>query len=166
MALIALRENTALRPGRLRLVPTGWSFSSSFALPARRGPAYANARKMILLHDSNVKWPGIILLHKMTVRPGSESRANDVSPGNPFRICTLDESRSRQERGRKSFTMISLCDYKNNLPGMILLRKKVGVPPPGALSMPKWLLSREAKSSRATNRSGGPLRAIPRGLSS
>jgi hypothetical protein len=81
MILIAPRENTALRPGRSQLVPTGRSFLSSLALPARRGPAYANACEMILLHDSVVKRPGIILLHKMTVRRRSASRTNDVSPG-------------------------------------------------------------------------------------
>ena len=124
--------NTALRPGRLLLVPRGPSLSSSFALPARPGPAYANACEMTLLHDSKVKWPGIILLHKMTVRPGSETRTNDVSRRNPFRICTLDESRSRNGRVRNPFKMIFLCDEKNNLPGMILLRKEVGGTPPWA----------------------------------
>jgi hypothetical protein len=132
MILIAPREKTALRPGRLLLVPTGRSFLSLFALPSRRGPAYANACEMILLHDGKVKRPGIILLHKMTVRPGSASRTNDVSPGNPFRICTLEENSSRRGRAGKSFTMISLCDDKNNIPGMILLHKNVGGTPSGA----------------------------------
>ena len=148
------RKNAVLRP---LLVPTGRSFSSSFAPPARRGPADANAFRTIILRKGKANLPGMILLHKTTVRPGPSSRADNVSRGNNVRICTLEEDSSRQGRAGKPFKMISLYDSKNNLPGMILLRKKWGYPPAGALSLPKWLLSREAKSSRAPNQSGGPL---------
>jgi len=151
MIVIAPRENTALLPGRLLLVPTGRSFLSAFAPAAPRGPAYANTLKMILLRNDKLKLPGIILLHKTAVRLGPSSHANDVSRGNPFRTCTLEENRSRKGRASKSFKMIFLCDSKNNLPGMISLRKKVGGTPVGALSMPNRPSGRSS-AKKATNR--------------
>jgi hypothetical protein len=129
-------ENTALLRGRPALVPTGPRFLSSFSLAAGRSPANANAFKMILLHKDSAKLPGMILLHKITTERGALFALRTPSRRNPFRICTLDENRCRQGRAGKSCKMISLYDSKNNLPGMILLRKKVGVPPVGALSMP------------------------------
>ena len=74
MILIAPRENTALRPGRLLLVPTGPSFLSSFALSPQRGAAYPNIFEMTLLGDNKTKLPVMILLQKMTVRRGRQMR--------------------------------------------------------------------------------------------
>ena len=155
MILIAPREKTALRPGHLPLVPT-MADLSPFASPARRNTSASNTFKMNLLHKDVAKFPGMIFLHKMTVWPGPLSRADNVSVGNPFRICTLDENSSRHGRACKSFKMISLYDSKNNLPGMISLRKKGGgYPPVGALSMP----------NRPSGQDGRPSEHRERGIS-
>ena len=138
MISVTPRENTALQLVRLLLFPTGRNFSSSLALAARRGPAHAKTCKMILLCMDNAKSPGMILLHKMTLKRGAFFALRTFPRRISLRICTLEENRSRKGRAGKSFTMISLCDAKNNLPGMILLRKKVGAPLWGALSMPNW----------------------------
>jgi len=125
MILIAPRENTALRPGHLPLVPT-MAELSSFASPARRNAAASNACKMILLQDTKVNLPGMILLHEVN-RPVSAAKCGNRR--NIPRICTLEENRSRKGRAGKSFKMIFLYDSKNNLSGMILLHKKVGGTP-------------------------------------
>jgi hypothetical protein len=162
MILIAPRENTTLRPGRLLLVPAGQSFSYRFALPTRRDPVYANAFKMTLLRMDNAKLPGMILLHETMIERAALFALRTFLRRNPFRICTLDENRSRQGRAGKSFQMTSLCDDKNNLPAMILLRKKVGGTPRGRTfdakpSPPRLSLSARA-NPRALRRS--PVRDI------
>ena len=126
MIPIAPREKTAFPPGRPLLVPTGPSFLSSSALPALRAPAHGNALKMILLRDKEVKLPGIISLHNANP---SMSLAECGNQRNSFSISTLEENGSRKGRMSKPFKMILLCDAKNNLPAMILLRKKVGGTP-------------------------------------
>ncbi len=134
MIPIAPREKTAFPPGRPLLVPTGRSFLSSSALPARRRRAHGNACKMILLRDNKVKLPGIISLHD--VNP-STSLVKCGNRRNSFSISILEENRSRKGRVRKAFRMITFANPSKQLFTMIRLQKRWGVPPLGALSMPK-----------------------------
>jgi hypothetical protein len=167
MILIVRRENTALRPRRLLLVRTGRSFLSRFALPARRRPAYANACEMILLHEGNAKLPRMILLHKNS-DPAGVVKCGNIR--NPFRICTLEENRSRHGRAGKSFKMTSLYYFKNNLPEMIFLRKKVGGTPCGrtfdAKPAIRPVLREKGYQQDALFAGSKVIRAIRRGLSS
>lgn len=111
MILITPREKAVLRPGHLPLVPT-MADLSPFASPARRNPSASNAFKMILLHNSKVKLPGITFLHNMS-RPASVVNCGDRC--NPISISTLEENRSQKWRARKTFRMTTFSNPSRQL---------------------------------------------------
>ena len=105
--------------------------------------AIFNSFKMILLHSDKNNVPGMILLQD---NDGRSPHPNGVSLPNSRRICALTEKSHQEKVGAKSLRMISLQNHRNKQPGMILLQKRVGVPPPGALSLPSFAANVSAKS--------------------
>src|ERR1700683_1049978 len=69
---------------------------------------------------------------KMTIRPGSSSRANNVRRGNSLGISTFGECGPEKAPHANRPRMILVHKRRNKLPGIILLRKKPGGYPPWA----------------------------------
>jgi hypothetical protein len=73
----------------------------------------------------------MILLQETTVERGVLFAFRTAVRRNSLRICKLAEYRSQKAAATKCPRMTSLQNRRNKQPGMTLLQKKVGGPPPG-----------------------------------
>jgi hypothetical protein len=132
MISVATRENKARLPERPILVFREQLCPDSGSRQ-RPGP---------LFHITSLESALIQIALAKSFRMRTYKNKDLKSPGmNTYEKCTGGETDSRDLDNaitslptRNAFKMILLCDAKNKLPGMIFLRKKVGVTPSRAHS--------------------------------
>jgi hypothetical protein len=95
--------------------------SEESAFDAKNLSSLPKTFRMILLQQPQNNWPGMILLQKMTIRPGSSSRANIVSRGNSPKMCRL---RGGEKALSKSFRMTTYQKTRSNPFGITSFTKK------------------------------------------